>query len=193
MSLPKLPKFSKFGGCHLFHAWWLSPFPRPFPRKANRINIRHPDGTLIAVIELVSPGNKESQHAVRSFACKAVEFLRAGIHLLIVDLFPPSKRDPQGLHKLIWDRIKDEPYELPADKPLTLAAYSSGSVLEAFVENIGVGDELPDMPIFLTPDRVYPLPTGRHVSKVVERLPKGAQGASRSVPRIMTLRDSAHQ
>ena len=91
-----------------------------YARKANRVTVRHPDGQVVAVIEIVSPGNKDSKHAVRSFARKAVEFLHAGVNLLIVDLFPPSKRDPQGVHKLIWDRIRDEPFELPAGQPLTL-------------------------------------------------------------------------
>ena len=126
--------------------------------KANRIAIHHPDGDVVAVIEIVSPGNKDSQHAIRSFARKSAQFLRGGIHLLIVDLFGPSKRDPQGIHKVIWDRIKDEPYELPPGKPFTLAAYSAGGVIKAYVDNVGVGDPLPDMPIFLTPDRYVPCP-----------------------------------
>ena len=129
-----------------------------YARKANRITIRHPDGSVVAVIEIVSPGNKDSKHAVRSFARKAVEFLFADIHLLIVDLFPPSKRDPQGVHKLIWDRIRDEPFELPPDKPLTLAAYSAGATITAYIEPVAVGDPLPDMPIFLAPDRYVPCP-----------------------------------
>lgn len=129
-----------------------------YARKANTVTIRHPDGQLVAAIEIVSPGNKDSRHAVRAFARKAVEFLHAGIHLLIVDLFPPSRRDPQGVHKLIWDRIKDEDFELPTDKPLTLAAYSAGATLTAYVEPVGVGDVLPDMPIFLTEDRYVPCP-----------------------------------
>jgi hypothetical protein len=122
-----------------------------YARKANRITIRHPDGDVVAVIEIVSPGNKDSGHAVRAFARKAIEFLQAGIHLLIVDLFPPNRRNPQGIHKVIWDRIRDEPFELPADKPLTLAAYAVGSEIVAYIEPVAVGDVLPDMPVFLTP------------------------------------------
>ena len=61
-----------------------------YARRANWVTIRHPDGQVVAIIEIVSPGNKDSKHAVRTFARKAVEFLHAGIHLLIVDLFPPS-------------------------------------------------------------------------------------------------------
>ena len=129
-----------------------------YARKANRLTVRHPDGNVVAIIEIVSPGNKDSKHAVRTFTRKAVEYLLAGINLLIVDLFPPSRRDPQGLHQLIWDRIKDDPYELPAGKPLTVAAYSAGEAIRAFVENVGVGDPLPDLPIFLDPERYIPCP-----------------------------------
>jgi len=123
-----------------------------YARKADRISIRHPDGDLVAFIEIVSSGNKQSRHAIRSFARKEVEFLRAGTHLLIVDLFPPNRRNPQGIHKVIWDRLHDQPFALPADKPLTLAAYAAGTEIVAYVEPVAVGDILPDRPIFLTPD-----------------------------------------
>jgi hypothetical protein len=129
-----------------------------YARKANRITIRHPDGDVVSVIEIVSPGNKDSRHALRSFARKAEAFLRANVHLLIVDLFPPSRRDPQGIHKVIWDRFVDEPFTLPPDKPLTLAAYVVGSEIIAYVEPVAVGDVLPDMPVFLTPEYHVPCP-----------------------------------
>ncbi len=129
-----------------------------YARKANRVTIRHPDGDVVAVIEIVSPGNKSSRHAVRAFARKAAEFLLSRVHLLVVDLFPPGRRDPQGIHKVIWDRFHDEPFELPADKPLTLAAYSAGEEIVAYVEQAAVGDALPDMPIFLTSDYYVPCP-----------------------------------
>ncbi len=129
-----------------------------YARKANRVTVRHPDGDVVAVLEIVSPGNKDSRHAIRAFARKAVEFLHAGIHLLIVDPFPPGPRDPQGIHKVIWDRLHDEPFALPPDKPLTLAAYAVGAETAAYVEPVAVGDALPDMPIFLTADRYVPCP-----------------------------------
>jgi hypothetical protein len=40
---------------------------------------------------------------------------------------------------------------LPADKPLTLAAYAVGSEITAYVEPVAVGDQLPDRPVFLSP------------------------------------------
>ena len=71
---------------------------------------------------------------------------------MVVDLFPPSKRDPQGIHKAIWDEFEEEDLELPRDKPLTLASYDAGSDYVAYVEFVAVGDALPDMPLFLKPD-----------------------------------------
>jgi hypothetical protein len=129
-----------------------------YAAKANRIVVRNVDGDVVAIIEIVSPGNKHSTSAVESFVKKAVDFLRAKINLLIIDLFPPTNRDPQGLHQLIWERIENDPFELPSDKPLTLATYSAGSCITAYIEPVAVGDQLPDMALFLTPESHVPAP-----------------------------------
>jgi hypothetical protein len=147
-----------------------------YARRANRITIRHPDGDVVAILEIVSPGNKDSRHAISAFARKAVAFLHAGIHLLIVDLFPPGRRDPQGIHKAIWDRLHDEPFELPPDRPLTLAAYAVGTEIVAYVEPVGVGDPLPDMPIFLTGDRYVPCPLESTYQTAWEQFPAPLRG-----------------
>ncbi len=60
--------------------------------------VRHSLGKVVAVIELVSPGNKDTRHALRSFVGKSVDLLYDGINLLIIDPFPPGQRDPQGIH-----------------------------------------------------------------------------------------------
>jgi hypothetical protein len=142
-----------------------------YARKANRITIRHPDGDVVAVIEIVSPGNKSSRDALRAFTRKAVQLLQAGIHLLVVDLFPPGPRDPQGIHKAIWDRIQDSQFALPPDKPLTVAAYAAGTETVAYVEPIAVGDSLPEMPVFLTADRYVPCPLEATYNTAWEQFP----------------------
>jgi hypothetical protein len=131
--------------------------------RGNRIAIRHRLGEVVCIIEVVSPGNKSGRAALRSFVDKAIECLQKGIHLLVIDLLPPTKRDPQGIHKAIWDEIDEEPFELPPDKRLTLAAYVagdllSGSEITAYVEPIGVGDILPDMPAYLERSGYVPVP-----------------------------------
>ncbi len=120
-------------------------------RRANRIVVRHALGEVVAVIEVVSPGNKDSRHAIRAFVQKAASFLRSGVHLLVIDLFPPTPRDPEGIHKAIADEFHDDAYEPPADKPLTLVGYAAGSALTAYIEPVAIGDPMPDMPLFLTP------------------------------------------
>lgn len=124
-----------------------------YARRANRISIRHPLDQVVAVIEIVSPGNKDSRNALRAFVDKAVTLIRKGVHLLIVDLFPPHEnRDPQGIHKAIWDEFTEEPFTLPPGQPFTLVAYQSGEDFAAYAEFVGVGEVLPDMPLFLTRD-----------------------------------------
>jgi hypothetical protein len=121
-----------------------------YRRKKSTIVVRHVSGDrVIAVLEVVSPGNKDSRHALHALVDKACELLEYKVHLLIVDLFPPTRRDPQGIHGAIWDAITGESFERPADKPLTAVAYESGPTVRAFVEPFAVGDALPNMPLFL--------------------------------------------
>src|SRR3954469_21594388 len=47
-----------------------------YARRANRITVRHPDGDVVAIVEIVSPGNKNSRHAIRTFARKATGLLQ---------------------------------------------------------------------------------------------------------------------
>jgi hypothetical protein len=153
-----------------------------YARRANRITIRHPDGDVVAIVEIVSPGNKDSRHAIRSFTRKAVELLQAGVHLLVVDLFPPSRRDPQGIHKVIWDRVRDEPFTMPPDKPLTLAAYAAGTETVAYVEPVAVGDSLPDMPLFFAEKRYVQCPLETTYQTAWEQFPAPLKGPLESPP-----------
>lgn len=80
----------------------------------------------------------------------------AGVHLLLIDLFPPGKRDPQGIHGAV---VEDEGgFVLPPDKPLTCVAYLAGAGVETFLEPVAVGDPLPDMPLFLSAETYCPVP-----------------------------------
>jgi hypothetical protein len=75
-----------------------------------------------------------------------------GIHLLIIDLFRPTPRDPYGIHKIIWDEIVEEDFAFPDGKHRILASYETGGERVAYIEPVAIGDELPDMPLFLTND-----------------------------------------
>jgi hypothetical protein len=131
-----------------------------YARKADRIGVRHREGDIAAVIEIVSPGNKGSKAQFNAFVQKASALIAQGVHLLVIDLFPPGKRDPQGIHKAIWDEFAEteENVTLPPDKPLVVAAYDAGPLRVAYVEPVGVGDVLPEMPLFLEPEFYVPAP-----------------------------------
>ena len=80
------------------------------------------------------------------------------MNLLVVDLFPPTPRDPHGIHKAIWDEFSDEPFTAPPGKPLVVASYLGGDVPTAYVDSVGIGDALPSLPIFLSETRTIPAP-----------------------------------
>ena len=122
-----------------------------YAARANRIVIRHHLGRIVGAIEIVSPRNKDKNGAIRNFVEKTVEFIESGVHVLVIDLFPPTVRDPKGLHKLIWDEIEDQPFELPAGLDRLLMSYNAGRERVAYIEPLSVGDSMPDMPLFLTP------------------------------------------
>jgi hypothetical protein len=151
---------------------------RVYARMAARITVRHGSGRVVAVIEIVSPGNKGSSAACRSFVQRTADLIEQGIHVLVIDLFPPGKRDPQGIHKAIWDELEDERggSALPPDKRLTLASYDAGLIKTAYVEPVAVGDVLPDMPLFLEPGYYVNVPleaTYRTTWDVFPRVLKG--------------------
>ncbi len=87
--------------------------------------------------------------------------LNAGIlpkGLLVIDLFPPTPRDPFGIHKAIWDEIEEKDFAFPDGKDRTLASYETGEVQAYYVEPIGVGEVLPEMPLFLKNGWQVPVP-----------------------------------
>ncbi len=129
-----------------------------YAKRADRVVIRHGRGKVVAIIEILSPGNKESRHAIRSFVEKAADIISQGVNLLVVDLFPPTPRDPQGIHKAIWDEFGDEPFDAPPGKSLIVASYMGGDIPTAYVESVGIGDALPSLPIFLSETRYIPAP-----------------------------------
>ena len=130
-----------------------------YRRKKSSVVVRHVSGDrIVAMFEIVSPGNKASRSAFRAFVEKACELLEHRIHLLIVDPFPPGRRDSNGIHSAIWDEVQNVPFQLPDDQTLTLVAYECDLTTRAYVETLAVGQPLPDMPLFLEPNGCVMVP-----------------------------------
>ncbi len=125
------------------------------------VAIRHISGhRLVALLEIVSPANKDRQQSVDDFAAKAVDALDAGVHLVVVDLFPPGPYDPQGMPAAVRRRLagSDAADPLPAGEPLTLASYVAGPGVDIYLEHLAPGGVLPEMPLFLNFERYVNLP-----------------------------------
>lgn len=144
-----------------------------YAQTADVIMIRHRSGhDVVAIIEIVSPGNKSSERGVETFVKKIWETLQSGVHVLIVDLFPPGPRDPGGIHPEIWAAFGGDDFRLPPDKQLTLASYVADTLPEGYIEPVGLGDSLPDMPIFLQPGRYVPVPLEETYERAWEAVPE---------------------
>jgi hypothetical protein len=131
----------------------------PFTRRQRSVVIHHAsDDRIIALIEIVSAGNKSSTREFQAFATKAVDALDRGYHLLLIDLHPRTERDPAGIHPIIWAEVGGNPAPVMAEKPLTLVAYDAGPPKTSYVEPVAVGDTLIDMPLFLAPGWYVPVP-----------------------------------
>jgi hypothetical protein len=129
--------------------------------RSRSLAIRHVSGhRLVALVEIISPANKDRPEHVEELATKAAVALQRGVHLLLVDLFPPGPHDPKGMHAAILERLQPEgePYELPAAAPFTLASYAAGPEVEIYLEHLAIGAVLTDMALFLRPDRYIHAP-----------------------------------
>jgi Protein of unknown function (DUF4058) len=130
-----------------------------YTSKQRTIVIRHRSGDqVIALLEILSLGNKSSTAMFDALMQKAISALSHGIHLLLIDLYPPTPRDPDGVHGAVWWRLTNISYTPPLDKRLTLAAYKAGHDLTYYVEPVALGDALPDMPLFLTSEAYVSVP-----------------------------------
>jgi hypothetical protein len=131
-----------------------------YRQRRRTLAIRHVSGhRLIALVEIVSPANKDRRESVEELVAKMVEALDLGVHVLLIDLLPPSRHDPRGMHGAVWNQFDEGPYDLPVDEPLTVASYTAGPPVRAYLEHLAVGGALPDeMPLFLRSDRYVPVP-----------------------------------
>jgi hypothetical protein len=130
-------------------------------RKAGqrRVSVRHVSGDrVVAVLELVSPSNKAGVSDFKAFVAKAVWVLDEGVSLVVIDPFPPTKRDPAGVHAAVWKALTGKQFRPPKDRPLTAASYVGSDELTAFAEPYAVGMNVPTLPLFLDAEEYVNVP-----------------------------------
>jgi len=140
------------------------------------IAIRHVSNhKIVALIEIVSPANKDRQDSINDFVDKTIRALSRGIHVLIVDILASGNFDPGGLHRTIRSAVTEEGQSITGLSPTplaTFASYQSGrSRLEAFVEYPQLGQPLPAMPVFLNRSRYVHVPLEETYRRAWEGMP----------------------
>ncbi len=142
---------------------------------ARRLVVRASRGRrVVAIVELVSPGNKHRPAAVDDFADKVADFVSQGLHAVVVDILPPGSHDPGGPHPEVCARLDpdgspgDPP---PADRPLTFAGYRAGADAMAFLRYAAVGQLVPKVPLFLDNGDYVDLPLEATYTATYARLP----------------------
>jgi uncharacterized protein DUF4058 len=144
-----------------------------YAAKADRVSVRHVSGDLIvAFVEIVSPGNKSSELALDSFVQKLVDALQRGLHLMVIDLHRPRMHDPRGIHAVFWERVQGIAHGVTEEQPYGVSAYCADAAPTAFFEPLGLGDSLPEMPLFLTPDYYVNVPLEQTYTSTWSRVPK---------------------
>jgi hypothetical protein len=109
--------------------------------------------TLVAAIELISPGNKDRPEARRAFAAKCASYLQQGIGLVIVDIVTDRQAN---LHdELVGLMEQADAFRFPSASPLYAVAYRparrdpGGDQVEVWASPLELGRGLPTMPLAL--------------------------------------------
>ena len=112
---------------------------------------RSPDGGLPGN---PLPGNKDRTTSIQELVNKVDAALMQGIHVMIVDLFPPRKFDPQGLHGEVWARYGMR-VRRPSRSALDRLLVSGRRAGQAYIEHMAFGDPLPGCPVPGRRDVIY--------------------------------------
>ena len=124
---------------------------KPTAQKQWRVVVRHVSGhRVVAHIEIVSPRNKDRRVSAEEFIAKGRAAIDAGVHLVVLDLFPPTRSARRGLAPGIWRKYDPAPVVAPPGQPLCLASVCASARPEGFFKFLAFGDELPAFPLFLT-------------------------------------------
>jgi uncharacterized protein DUF4058 len=109
--------------------------------------------TLVAAVELFSPGNKDRSETRRAFAAKCASYLQQGIGLVIVDVV--TDRLANRHDELVQLLEQPDAFRFPANGPLYATAYRparrepGGDQIDLWTFSLAVGQALPTVPLAL--------------------------------------------
>ena len=118
------------------------------------------DARLVAVVELVSPRNKDRPASRLAFAAKTAAYLQRGVGLIILDIITGRRFN---LHNELVQLLGlDSSFSMPADAILCAVAYrptrrSENDLIDAWPTILSLGTALPVLPLALRGSQAVPL------------------------------------
>ena len=147
--------------------------PDLYASKANRLVIKHQLGQVVAVIEIVSPGNKNRPASTAIFCCESRGASSPGCSSpgrRFVSSF--AARPPRESTKPSGTRFSRNPSNFPPTSRSRLPPTVPACPHTAYVEPVAVGDPLPSLPIFLDPGTYVPAPLEETYQSTWDKCPE---------------------
>lgn len=129
--------------------------------------------TLVGVVELVSPSNKDRPEERRAFAAKTAGYLAQGVSVVVADIVTGRRANLHNeLLPLLGPAAASAAF--PADVPLYAAAYrpvtrGEADEIDIWTEELRIGSELPTMPLRLTGELFVPVDLAATYSEACRR------------------------
>jgi Protein of unknown function (DUF4058) len=115
---------------------------------------------LVAVIELVSPSNKDRPRERTAFAAKVASYVMGGVSVAILDVVTPRRAN---LHDAVCEALElPDDLRMPGRPPTYAVTYRPKTAdrtmaVDVWARELAVSQPLPTMPLRLTGDTFVPL------------------------------------
>ena len=125
-----------------------------------KVRDKHRDSRVVAVIELVSPRNKDRVESRRAFAAKCSAYLQQGLGVVLVDVVSSSHKN---LHNELMHLLEPPtPATMSDEVWLYASAYrpiqrEEQSLIDIWIEELTLDEELPTLPLALRGNGLVPL------------------------------------
>jgi hypothetical protein len=107
------------------------------------------DDKVVAAVWPITSGDRNSRRGSTNVISRVVEFTRAGVHVLLLDLIPMIPGEQQDIPASIWRDLTGREMNAAQDKPLSIVSFECGPETNAYIEPLAVGDSLREMPLFI--------------------------------------------
>jgi len=146
------------------------------------ISVSHRTQKIVGVIEIVSKANKDRPGSRNAFVAKCHSLLSQGISLVIIDILrlPFFNLHNQLLEalRISEGKIIEPQAGTPAQEemPLYCSAYRvtfdayEKPLVELWADSLKAGDELPELPLFITSEIAVPVRLEKTYMEVCEKL-----------------------